>query len=111
MTKGKLSVYLSGVLLGLILGVTAASVLAQAPAAPAPVATASGAQGVLDDTDKLLIEIVSVRAQLANNECAALDNTKQFIATRQEALKRIEAKHPGYTLDASLKLVAKPAQK
>lgn len=102
--------WFGGIVLGFAVGLLALTAYAQAPAAP-PVATASGAQGVLDDTDKLLIEIVSVRAQLANCQADELDSMKQFNATRAEVIKRIESKHPGYTLDASGKLAAKPVPK
>lgn len=103
--------WVTGFLAGISMAVVATVCLAQAPAAPAPAATASGAQGVLDDTDKLLIEIVSVRAQLANCQSEQLDSMKQFNATRSEVIKRIEEKHPGYTIDVNGKLVAKPQKK
>lgn len=99
-----------GIVIGLSLGSMAVTAIAQT-APGAPVATASGAQGVLDDTDKLLIEIVSVRAQFANCQADQLDSMKSFNATRAEVIKRIEEKHPGYTLDANGKLAAKSPKK
>jgi hypothetical protein len=96
--------WFGGISLGLALGI-AVTAFAQAPAAPAP---APAATETLDDNDKLLIELVTVRAQLANDQCSQLDSMKQFAATRTEAVKRIEAKHAGYKLDlASGKLVKK----
>lgn len=101
---------LGGMVSGFLVGIMALTAFAQAPVAP-PAAVASGAQGVLDDTDKLLIEIVSVRAQLANCQAEGLDSMKSFNATRAEVIKRIEEKHPGYTLDVNGKLIAKPQKK
>lgn len=92
-----------GVLLGLIVGAAVAA-FAQAPALPPPAPVVQA----LDDTEQILVQLVSTQAKLAGAECNALDSMKQFTATRVEVVKRVEAKHPGYTLDLqTAKLVEK----
>jgi hypothetical protein len=100
--------YVGGLVLGLVLGIALSlSAQAPAPAAQAP-ATAAATAGSLDDVDRMLIQIVSLQAQLANCQSEQLESMKQFSATRAEVVKRIEAKHPGFTIDLQTgKLVPK----
>lgn len=105
--------YVKGIVLGFVVGaivISAAAGSAQAPAAPQVVATPT-APTPLDDTERLMVEVLTVRAQLAQCQSESLESTRQFSATRAEVLRRIEAKHPGFTLDSTGKLVAKAPPK
>lgn len=81
---------------------------AQAPAAT-PAKPAAVAAPAPDETDLLLMQVVALAAQRANDQCQALPVTKDFQSRQADALTKIEAKHPGFTVEWSTgKLVAKP---
>ena len=78
--------------------------LAQTPTpAAAPVAPA------VDELVTAWLAADRLAQQLASRECAQLDSAKQFQAQRQDIVRRVEARHPGFTLDfAAAKLIPRP---
>lgn len=93
--------YVSGVVLGLLLG----GAIAAGAQAPAVRPDASG----LDATEQLLVQLIAAQAKIASTECNALESMKTFASTRAEVVKRVEAAHPGFTLNLqTAKLVKKP---
>jgi hypothetical protein len=68
----------------------AAQVPAAAPAAP-----------TLNEDDVTLLTTLNVLLQVANRDCQGLDSVKAYNTQRTAVLTRIEAKYPGYTLNAN----------
>lgn len=60
--------------------------------------TAKPAVPVLDDLEQSYIQVVTLSQQLAYSECQRLESVQKFNATLSDAIARIEARHPGYTL-------------
>ncbi len=95
------------VLFGFFIVTLSFGAYAQAPAA-ATTAQAKPVAPALDETELLMVQLVVARAQIAQGECNGLESMKSFNATKAEVVKRIEAKHVGFTIDLQTgKLVAK----
>lgn len=99
------------ILMGFLIFLAAAiAAMAQTPSSapavtPPPVAVAAPA---LDELDRSYLQIAALSEQLAYSECQRLESVQKFNATLTDVLTRIEARHPGYTLDrAKGVLVAK----
>jgi hypothetical protein len=97
------------VLVLVLVGLGGLTSSAQAPAAKP--AAAAPAVPAMDDLDKALVDNVVLARQLANSACQALDSVKQYQAVLANSVTKIEAKHPGYTLDTNtgLLMVKPPA--
>ena len=54
---------------------------------------------VLSDLETAYVQIVALSGQLAKCESDHLPSVTQFSALRQDVVQRIEAKHPGYTVN------------
>lgn len=107
--KYKMKNYISGALLGLFIGLSTGSVLATPTqvAVPEQAATPTPAP-TLSETELVIVQLLSTQAKLASGECNNLESMKTFVATRTDAIKRIETAHPGFTLDLNTgKLAAK----
>ena len=52
----------------------------------------------LDDLEKSYLQVVTLSQQLAYSECQRLESVQKFNVTLTDAIARIKAKHPGYTL-------------
>lgn len=75
-----------------------------APQAPTP--------AIFSDLERAWLDNVALANQLAVVQCQALESAKQFNALRAEVLQKIEARHPGFTVDwQKQELVPKRAQK
>lgn len=86
------------------------------PAAPAvaPPATGSAAPApatlALDELDHAYLVVVALTEQIASSECNRLESAQRYQNTLADVVGKIEARHPGYTVDrAKGLLVAKPA--
>jgi hypothetical protein len=90
MTRGTRRV-IGALLMGLLL-VTASH--AQAPTTP-PAPTVP----TLDELEQGWLQIVALSEQLAYSDCQRLETVQKFNATLGDIVKRLEARHPGYTLD------------
>lgn len=85
-----------------------ASLLAQTPTLPAPASAVKAP--ALDEADSLMLQIVSLAAARSNDQCSALQATKDYIQLKQQVATRMETKHPGYTVNwATMALTAKTA--
>lgn len=73
---------------------------------PKPVATP--APPAMDDDDLVMVQTLTALADLANQACQGLEAVKSYNAQRARVQARIEARHPGLTINwATGALVAK----
>lgn len=95
---------LSLVVLGLVMGALLPSLTAQEATAPVPVVAPA-----LDELGQAWLQTLGFAQARAQEACAQLPQTKDYDATRTAILRKVEARWPGYALDASKgALVAKP---
>ena len=81
--------------------VLAAALVAQAPVVP-----------VLDELDQAWIQNVRLASQLYQATCDALPMRDQVITLQGDTTKKIEARHPGFTMNwQTFALVPKAAPK
>ncbi len=67
---------------------------AQAPAKPE-----AAKAPVLDESDALAIQVVTIAGQLADSHCQGLEAVKAYRSLHQQAIARFEKKYPAYTVD------------
>lgn len=53
----------------------------------------------LDEQEKNWLTIANLSEQLAYSECQRLESVQRFNSTLADVLKKIEERHPGYTID------------
>lgn len=70
-------------------------VYAQTPATAPPVAAAPQ----LDDLERAWLQLTNLSEQLAYSECQRLESVQKFNATLGDVVKRLEERHPGFTLN------------
>lgn len=68
----------------------------EAPPVSAPAAVAPPA---LDELEQAWLKLVAISEQLAYSECQRLESVQKYNATLADVAKRLEARHPGFTLD------------
>lgn len=96
--KGKTSIGM--LFLGLFIGVSLAGVLAQAPAPPAVQASVvppAAPAAAYTENERLMVQLVQVTDQLAS--CRQQLGQKGVADLGQDVRARIEAAHPGYTIN------------
>jgi hypothetical protein len=72
---------------------------AQVSVGPPQTIETTAATPPLDDLEQAWLRLVSLSEQLAYSECQRLESVQKYNATVADVAKRLEARHPAYTLD------------
>lgn len=108
MTRTMRSLMLPIVAMGAAFGLV---VRAQIPATAVPTPVVAAQAPVLDELERSYLQIVNLTQEKAESDCQNLPSVQRFNATLVDVLQKIEARHPGYTLDrAKGVLVVKAAK-
>lgn len=91
----KVKATIGALLLGFLVGVSFVGLTAQAPQVPA--AVAPPAVATFSENERLMVQLVQVSDQLAG--CRQQLGTKGVADLGDSVRSRIEAQHPGYTVD------------